>query len=99
MPAWAALFVEGARLLREGGWLGNHRTECPAMLPAAECAECPACAPLLSCQEADLSKVVALTLVVAVCRSLRWALDRPAALWHKVEDGARPARRRWGGLS
>ena len=50
LPAWAALVVEGARLLRESGWLGE-KAECRFDGP---CEPCPACSPVLQCPEAVL---------------------------------------------
>jgi len=69
LPAWAALVVEGARLLREAGWLGSSdggagqcaKAEAPAPL---ECPawDCPPC--VLTCPTAP-AWVAALALVLA----------------------------------
>ena len=56
LPAWAALVVEGARLLREAGWLapaGGTADQCAKAeaAPRWECPtlECPPC--VLTCPE------------------------------------------------
>jgi hypothetical protein len=53
LPAWAALFVEGARLLRESGYFPSppEAPVCEGPAPAPECPLCPACAPNLACPE------------------------------------------------
>jgi hypothetical protein len=60
LPAWAALIVEGARLLREAGWLpqwaGQPERAAPEpRLTCAACPVCPDCKPQLSCPQAELS--------------------------------------------
>ncbi len=82
LPAWAAVIVEAARLLREAGWLSTPiapaAAQCPAWVcPLLEPAECPACAPTLVCPGvvlqqwsvglATIATALAVGLVAGLC--------------------------------
>ena len=108
LPAWAALFVEGARLLRESGYLSSPPAApvCEAPEPT-ECALCPVCAPRLSCPEprcetscpACPAQESATTAVVLGAATLAVATSQvfAAAVARRGDGRARTAPHRRGG--
>ena len=106
LPAWAALFVEGARLLRETGYFPSPAEvpACEGPAPAPECPLCPACAPQLACPEprcetscpavesASTALVLgAATLAVAASQAVSTVVGR------RGDGGTRTAPARRGG--
>ncbi len=67
LPVWAALIVEAARLLRDGGWWS--RSPVVEHGPVAPC-ECPDCSLVLSCSDVSVGTVAWWLLLAALVGGL-----------------------------